>query len=614
MQSTTHLTASTLTLLAFADLQKFFRTGTKGHDPSPLMLDGLFNLQDTLSKMVTGECAPEVYVSSLDPGVGKTSAIKAWLRVYLNAREEYGDKGIILCFDRLEEIKQFLESKPLATEEFGAYVNTTSPEGKELNSMGVGADKVSEAPVLFTTKAMIISRAKDGKLFKSLSEFHYKGVPREIRIWDESMIIGRPLLVTLGQILKLHGDLEIEAPDLAQMILDLSDILRRCKDRDRIEIPDLGGLEFAQGFRWDGALTRKTAETLSLLSGRPVTVRIEGKGRVALDCVASLPDDFFPCLVTDASARIRETYSLLQHYQGNVTYLTPKGSCKSYHPLTINIWDRSSSKQHYQKNGMDQTAHEIAKVIQSRPGEGFLIVTVRGGEKEIIKKRWIKTIKSHLPPEDHSRLHFLTWGRHTAQNAYADIPNVILTSQLYYKTSEYEANGRASANLPTSQGTLTEEQLKNFRKGEVAHHLLQCICRGRVRVAIGDACPPSRCWVIASKETGIGSMLSEIFPGCTVTEWDTKMSPKREVNEAHQKALTFILETLKAGDVKSAKLVSQLRDHMGYDSREKSNFRQRFLENAKFKDLCGDHGLHVYKNETNGRWIIEEHPFSKGDD
>jgi len=110
-----------ITLLAFNDLLTFFRTGTKGHDPSPEMLEGLYNLQDTLSGMLTGELVSKVFVSSLDPGVGKTSAIKSWLKMYLPRRKMYGDKGVILCFDRLEEIQRFLEDNSLSTSDYGVY-------------------------------------------------------------------------------------------------------------------------------------------------------------------------------------------------------------------------------------------------------------------------------------------------------------------------------------------------------------------------------------------------------------------------------------------------------------------------------------------------------------
>lgn len=595
-----------LTILAFEELKLFFRTETEGHAPSPLMLAGLYNLQDTLSRMVVGDLSPMQYVSSLDPGVGKTSAIKAWLKVYLPKIESYGDKGVILCFDRLDEIQNFLKDSPLAPSGFGVYVSEDREDGRELNRMGVGHQNIWQAPVLFTTKQQIINKGQKLKSFAGIQLFHYRGLPRAIRIWDESAIVGRPLSTTRGYIQELCGVLEAEGSPLYEVVDSLNDTLKTCTTKAVITFPDLGGMDFFHGFRWEGDRARRTAETLAMLSGRPVTVRIEGSGRAVLDCIGSIPDDFYPYLVTDASARIRENYNLLDHYHQRVAYLEPRHSVKRYDPLTISVWDRSSSRDYYSKQGVEMTSAEVAKVVRSIPEEAFLIVTMKG-KNGSVHERWKKAIKAHLPSEDHSRLHFLTWGRHTAVNDYGHIPNVILTSQLHYSPSGYEVAGMASANLPSSMGSLTNEQLKDFRNGEVSHHLLQCICRGAVRAARGDSCPPSGCWIIADKSTGIRNLLPGIFPGCDIRPWSTSGGEEGTTNEAHQKAIQFIHKELEAsgGDPVS---ITRLRSYMGYGATEKSNFRKRFLENTDFINLCTAEGIILDKG-ANGRWTVEKNPF-----
>jgi len=600
-------TGNTLTLLAFRELQYFFKTGTKGHDPSPDMLEGLYNLQETLSRMVTGDLKPKVYVSSLQPGVGKTSAIKAWLKVYLARRQQYSDRGVILCFDRLEEIAKFLKGNPIAKSDFGVYVNNTTPEGRKLNALGVGFESVSVAPVLFTTKQQIIRKAMKGESFESIDLFHYTGKPRSVRIWDESMIIGRPITVTVSQITELYRTIDESDLILGQMIWDLAVQLKQSKDKDLIDFPDFGGEELIHGFKWEGDTTKKTAEALSLLSGRVVTVRTDGAGRVVLDCMKSIPADFLPFLVTDASAVIRETYNLFNHYHGKVEQLQPVKPCKKYDPFTVYTWERSSSRDYYNKIGITETAEEIARVILSRPGERFLIVTMKG-DRNSIKKKWVKAIQPLLHESEWSRIDFLTWGTHTANNDYADVPNIILTSQLHYKPAQYEAIGRAAADLPSSVGSLTDKQLQAFRRGEIAHHLLQCICRGAVRNANGVYCHEARCWIIASKGVGVLEVIPEIFPGCTVEKWETlnaesELSTPKKAESNQKKAVEFIVSVLTEG--RERVWGSEVRKHM--EVKSKSNFKRDYMVNPDFLSLCTDNSILIDREGDKPYFIL--HPF-----
>ena len=60
------------------------------HRPSNAMQKGLRNIQETLTCMLLGKAESCYYLSSLDPGVGKSTAIIKWIDAYLRCGEQYG--------------------------------------------------------------------------------------------------------------------------------------------------------------------------------------------------------------------------------------------------------------------------------------------------------------------------------------------------------------------------------------------------------------------------------------------------------------------------------------------------------------------------------------------
>ncbi|ACH38761.1 hypothetical protein Gbem_1745 [Citrifermentans bemidjiense Bem] len=584
---------NTLTFLAYNEVKAFFKE--KDHQPSSEMYQGLYNLQDTLTRMLSGDLDEKYYLSSLDPGVGKTSAIKAWLHVYLKRRTQYGDRGVIICFDRLDEIEQFIRSSAMPEDVYGVLVSGSTSRGIRLNDMGVGVDSLDSAVVLLTTKQQIIKRTRRGRAFGGVSRFYYQGAPRVVRIWDESMTVGRSLTLCASQILELVHTISRVDVGLSLRVQEFALSLGNCSDKAILSVPDLGGLELGYNFRWRDSTMRDTAETLALLSGRVVTVRVDGVGRVALDCVQSLPEDFKPCLVTDASVRIRETYRLQETYRGDVERLTPVTSCKRYDNLKVFVWHRRTGKQSYRIEGVEEVAKEVAKVVAARTREAFLIVVTKEN-----RTKMSGALKRELPSADYSRLQFLTWGMHLATNDYVDIPNVVITSQLYYRPADYEAGARAAATLTTSDGQLSEEVFQAFRKGETAHHLLQCICRGAVRKAIGNQCPPSRCWIISARGMKVEEQLPDIFPGCSVEPWENAPVAFKEIK---LQVLGYILDCLGAG-VERIK-ASAVRTSAGIKS--VSNFKRDYLTDSRFMALCNDHGVIIL--HENSRYFFEMNPF-----
>lgn len=493
-----------------------------GHKPSKEMVQALKEIIETLTSMALGKADNKYFLSSIDPGVGKSTAIIQWLKVFLEstycALEEV---GVLIGLEQYDEIQRFIDECKLASDQYAVFVT----EGHPLNDLGYGKYRANRAKVLFTTKAQIRIKSA-GKQFKDVKQFYYKGKPRQVRIWDESLLVGKALTINRTAIGSLLETVERwESSTGNKKILDILERLlidlKECKDGEVFQFPDLQlSLNEALRIFENSTLDRKdNAETLWLMSGKAVTVRTPN-GFTLVDCTEDLPEDFAPCLITDASGRVRETYRLQEAERKNLVRL--KTAYKDYSNLKIHVWRHPGGKSSYRGDSFGEIAKEVTKVVDSKPEEEFLVIGFkpvdRYGRDNIevaIKKRMATN------PE---RVKFTHWGKHTATNQFANIPNVILAGTLFYRTADYEAIGRASAGRTTAKGIFSSNEITRVKHGESCHHILQASCRGAIRKCIGDTCPKSDLWLIASPITGVEALLPDIFPGCQIQLWMTSQN------------------------------------------------------------------------------------------
>jgi len=488
----------------------------RNHNPNTEMKQALMDIINTLSLMAYGEAKNYYYLSSVDPGVGKSTAIIEWLKAFIYGFPDLEEVGVLLCLDTYDEIKHYIEESKVPSDRFAVYVTKTH----ENNNLGLGRENTDQARLLITTKDQIKRRSK-GNNFDSVSEFYYHGKPRQVRIWDESLFQGRGLQLKRSSLGSLYEILENTRPDLYKKVVKIFDCIGEHNDGDTLQMPELDvSLNEMLSIFYDEKLKsvkhREILETLCLMSGKAVTVRTADVCTILVDCVEDMPNDFTPCLIADASGRVREIYKLHEKERGNLFRL--KTAEKKYTNLTYHIWRTSSGRDAYNKKLLI-LAEEIVKVIQQKPGEEFLIIHHLPRDKygrDDLKAAILKYLEN-----DTERIHFLHYGLHTATNKFAAVPNVILAGTLFYKVADYEGIGRAEANRPTVKGKFSNDEIDRVRKGESAHHLLQAACRGAIRKSEGDTCPDTNLWIITAPQTGIEDLLPNLFPGSKKTTWKT---------------------------------------------------------------------------------------------
>jgi hypothetical protein len=545
--------------------------------------------------MADGKAEPRFYLSSLDPGVGKSQTLIHFVDTLL-ARPIYDHVGVLICASRLSEVERMVEDIGIPPEML--CVVTSDPK---LNAMGKG--KVDEARVLITTQQMVEKRLAE-RTYKDAGLFPFQGEPRAVRIWDEAFLPGQPLTLASDDLAYVLRTLVHLSADIREDIKSIFNEVDDLPCGTRYAVPDfaskhpgitmndaIGLAERDEGTRED---ERAILSALWFLSGKVVTVRRDGRyGNTMLDYKETLPMDLAPMVILDASGRVRRTYRDMELERGMLVPLL--SAPKRYDRLKVNVWQTGGGKSAFAKNAAELCAG-IAKTIETKPTERWLVVahktSAQVGDTE-------KAVRSLLDKTSQGNVSFITWGNHAATNEYADVPNVILAGTLFYRGSFYEALKRLASGRKATSGDVTKEEVRETELGEHAHLILQALCRGAVRRCDGEHCHPAEAWLIASVRSGIPDALPSIFPGCRVVRW----SPIPRKLHGHPLAVCEYLEawatTAKVGDVMPFR---QIQRDLGIDAR---TFRDEVRRVALLLVELGSLGIeeHGKRNMTGYRLV-----------
>jgi len=578
-QSAVKLSAKTLEEASISGMQKYFREQTQ-HRPSEKMYDALKDIIKTLVAMADQRADPVIYLSSLDPGVGKTTAVTAFVQA-LMADPGYANVGVMICVARLDEIKGMIARMGIPRESLA--VLTSDPEVNEL-----GGAQANNAQVLFTTQQRL-EKHLDGGSFSRASEFFYQDRPRDVRVWDETWLPGVGVMVSRDDISSMLKYLRPHYPELTDYLETLFIHSKEMKNGSRIDVPDFDrqyqvDLNTALSL-FDGPQSLSLAVTsLWHMSGRTIVLRNDDAyGRVMLTYRQTLPDDLSPMIVLDASGRVRQTYPEMKRHRKNIRMLRP--AIKRYDNLNLHLWCTGAGKTSWSKaDKFEELVDGITSTILKKPDEEWLIVVHKAGGK-------IRNIESAVVDRlgesfDVSKLHFINWGRHMATNEFATVPNVILAGTLFYRPSHYEALGRLAADRHPSLEYSTDDQ-KRIAQGEHLHGILQALCRASVRRCQGDVCAPCNAYVIASVNSGIPDALAKVFPGARIRDW---RPVGRVLKGKVKEALAYIDKCLSQGQE-----VIRFTDVMkAIGMKSSSNFRSDIRQHPDFMA------------ELSERWIKED--------
>ena len=398
------------------DLRGFFET--QGHRPCDEHWKALRAIADTMQAMADGTCEAKVHLSACDPGVGKSQTCVRFAEA-LVADVAYRDVGLIVSAFTIVEVAALASALHAVRESL--CVLTSDPETNAL-----GGAEADTAQVLITTQSRL-GRLTQDRPFASATAFHYRGEPRAVRVWDESLLPGSPVVVSADAVMGLASHLRAVSSELVSALYEFGTMLAKLTHGDPIDVPEFPALAYLNGL--DSPRDRETAAALRAMSDRRVRVSRDGRdGCAMLTFREELPADLAPLLVLDASGRVRDTYTLWENHRDTLKRLP--SAVRDYTPLTLNVWRRSGSKSGWAKDGGTLVKGIVATIL-TKPDERWLVVTHRSSG---IIGDPARMISAKLSADVRGRVTFTNWGRHCGVNDWADVPNVILYQDSLYVT------------------------------------------------------------------------------------------------------------------------------------------------------------------------------------
>ena len=230
MTITTSVLPAPLTDTTMASLTAFFDT----HDnrPSTEHLAALRAVAATMEAMADGTAAPSVFLSALDPGIGKTQTT-IWFSRALVASPAHRGVGMIICLGRKSQISDIARALDLPA---GTLAVLTADD--ELKALF--PTPVEGAQVLLTTQQMVEKRTHGGQ-FETQSAFFYQGAPRRVRVWDEAIEWAAPISLMWSGISSLTEVAMHHSPAFAAALLALAAKVEVMNSGEQIDVPDFEG-------------------------------------------------------------------------------------------------------------------------------------------------------------------------------------------------------------------------------------------------------------------------------------------------------------------------------------------------------------------------------------
>lgn len=499
----------------------------------------LKGLKAHFHRALHGTLSPTIYLSSIDCGMGKTTAVCEFIREW-KASGFTPDKGIVVLVSRIAEIATYIARSGLDPEDYAVLISKDKRrewQGEaEANPayppLGLDKANADDARILFTTQQMYENRVLPEGM-GSTPLFQYKGKARALAVWDESYFPSKQIVIRQTAIQALPDDFYLAAPDFVAGVDRLLEDVRAA-GQGVITIPSALGDRAKALMKAVDPKRRKrqydTLDNLRRLSGRKVLLSRDNLGSTYLvGCSERLPSGDVPIIVMDASLRVREPYS----FPSDVEAVRLQTASADYQNLSIHWWNTPCSKSILSnKDKSDPITNAVAAKINEKPDEQWLVIHHKANGDIQIERDVIRGITCQ------SNVSFIHWGDHHGTNKYNHIRNVIVMGFWIEPDASYQ--GRHAAIMGKIEEPLNDIELAHIKDGEHRHNLMQAISRSNIRNHVEGVCGEATVYIIADGRHQPDRLLKEAFPGCKICDWLPTVTPltgrKKAVADAVIKA------------------------------------------------------------------------------
>lgn len=530
------------------------------------------------------------YAVALPTGTGKTTTIIA----LCHSIEHFGvDRGLMICAEKVEalcELKRDLQKYGVPEEKIGlvhgyqydAGFNREDPKPNTASEESITDGEIATRPYLLVTHQRL--RKSDG-----LEKFRYHGRPRDLTIWDESLIAAdgwslgfKELHTAIGAWTgaykndammgkELSGDahrLNAYFMSISEQLANLSDALG-IGETEVVAFEQTGLAKYQEEVVLKEVLGRdyKHSALKKFLEYADLDLRAirTGQSDALIQYEIVVPEELDNVVVLDASFPIRE----LANTDASIG-LVDTGFQKSYEPVTIHFMESRSGRDYieeqfkhgYDNSVADEICNVVAKMRQESPDEGVLIFTFKKKQKDIVG-----SLKSALAArgvdvdavdEKGDRLvNFLTWGMETSLNSYSHCRHVIFAGVLHLPLSDIAA--RATGQKRSLEAVFEAGEINRIHGAEQAHLLYQALSRGSCRHTDNGVASPMEVYLFHHDFRVVKPALSEIMPGVKWVEYEPKYINKKVPTQVDQLAdeIAMVLDGHGQDEV-SAKAVKKM--------------------------------------------------------
>lgn len=328
-----------------------------GNDPDLKFFDGMEEIAKAIQAMAEGDrlLGRDFWLSSLPCGAGKTVTMSEAVAQLIH-RPEYAHVGVIVFMSQVDQIKDALNAMQLDPSEYAVIVSK-SYRGK-FDTLGTDPDK---ARVIFSTQQMLQSCLKGHQTFAAVSQFHYRGEARRVRIWDEAIVPSTIHTLGVYELSRLHGYIvradKIRGEALVKALEAFSSSqLREAKPGTVVSMPDVDSF----GIELDKVLAKVRSDDDQqairslwyLASRRTARIQSDQFGNAILGYEDIFPIDMGPMLVLDASGQHRQVYAdWYGDRRGLRALYSPQ---KDYSGLTIYHWNKGAGRGQFYADNLER--------------------------------------------------------------------------------------------------------------------------------------------------------------------------------------------------------------------------------------------------------------------
>lgn len=468
-------------------------------------------------------------VFALSTGLGKTSAIIAWLTALHRIGADHVAVAVSASkVEALCSIKRALLANGIPEELIGLK-----------HSLGVAASLPSTGDEDRRFMLVTHQRVRGGSNHRLFTQ--HNGQPRAVMVYDESLFRSDAIAISEREVRRSLAWVEEDVKGRSQFA-GVLDYLTRCRELivssvataqqqpepQTLALPELSELEragYAELLR--SIAMAETLGDLVSLSGQELRVAITPQNEGVLWHRVAVPAELDRVLVLDASYPIRQLCKLDPTLQPASRF--SDAEVKRFDHVTVHqlfaFGGRNSVEQSFREARREKRAvsREVVEVVKRLPvNESALIFTFKK-RKVDIKGILLDDLRAAgvdveaTLPNGKLRINVLTWGDETSLNEYSHVENVILAGVIH--RSLLDIASCVVGQLDDRKAELGTQRLQELLESEIAHSVFQALSRGRCREVDHGQARPMKAWLIYPR-LSLRGLLQPVMPGVKWQVWE----------------------------------------------------------------------------------------------